>query len=93
MEEGRRILYDHYGGDQSANFIDYYLRKVELYVNILLDNKKVDQSTDTDASLDMETVKRELAEANEAFINLAKKVNVENSKAEAAQSAGATNSN
>ena len=37
LEEGRKILEEHYGGQNSPNYIDYYLRKVELYVNLVLD--------------------------------------------------------
>lgn len=38
LEKGRKILFDHYGGSDSASYIDFYLRKVELYVNIVMDN-------------------------------------------------------
>jgi len=37
LEKGRKILADHHGGPQSPNYIDYYLRKVELYVNLVMD--------------------------------------------------------
>lgn len=38
LEKGRKILFDNYGGSDSASYIDFYLRKVELYVNIVMDN-------------------------------------------------------
>ena len=39
LEKGRRILEEKYGGDQSANYIDYYIRKIDLNVSLLYDEK------------------------------------------------------
>ena len=41
LEKGRRILMDHFGGDQSANYIDYYIRKIDLNVSLLYDQKNL----------------------------------------------------
>ena len=82
MENGRKILYDHYGGDQSANYIDYYLRKVEIYVNLILDHNKSAKTSSETPIIDIDEIKNELAQANESFINLSKKVNRDPTRSE-----------
>ena len=37
LEQGRVILADHYGGPTAPNYLDYLLRKIELYVNFYID--------------------------------------------------------
>ena len=37
LEKGREILADHYGGPTAPNYLDYLLRKIELYVNFVID--------------------------------------------------------
>ena len=38
LEKGRAILDTHYGGPNKANYIDFYMRKIELFVNFVLDH-------------------------------------------------------
>ena len=37
LEQGRVILADHYGGPTAPNYLDFLLRKIELYVNFVID--------------------------------------------------------
>jgi len=37
LEAGRKILADHYGGVTSSSYIDFYLRKIELYINLVIE--------------------------------------------------------
>ena len=30
LDKGKKILDDHYGGPEKANYIDYYLKKIEM---------------------------------------------------------------
>ena len=50
LERGRVILADHYGGPTAPNYLDFLLRKIELYVNFVIDeadgkNKNRDAAT------------------------------------------------
>ena len=49
MEIGGKILADHYGGIDAPNYMDYYLRKIELSVNYLIDNVGARRKTEEDA--------------------------------------------
>ena len=74
LDRARSILKQHFGGDQSPSYLDYVLRKVEFLVNVVLDayagNTKY-ATTDEE----LEALKNELKETNEAYIALAVKTN------------------
>ena len=77
------ILADHYGGPTAANYLDFLLRKIELYVNFVLDAndaKTKEREAATIPGQTIEDIKRELAEANDAFIEVSKSVNVLNTE-------------
>ena len=84
LERGRVILADHYGGPTGANYLDFLLRKIELYVNFVLDandaKTKEREAATTIPGQTIEDIKRELAEANDAFIEVSKSVNVLNTE-------------
>ena len=78
LNMGGKILLEHYGGEDAANYIDFHLRKIELLVNLVLDHNSAVKNQGIEEekqAYPIEDVKRDLAEANDAFIALAKKVN------------------
>ena len=64
LERGREILAYYYGGPNSPNYINFLLRKIELYVSFALDAA----DSKTVLGLTFEDIKRELEEANDAYI-------------------------
>ena len=77
LNKGGKILLEYYGGEDAPNYIDFYLRKIELFVNLVLDHNSnlTNQGEEEKQAYSIEDVKRELATANDAFIALSKKVN------------------